>query len=173
MINDMKIKKRYVRPNQNTVNERLESYKSDVKIDLSHLDTHTTEEGQTYPIFIDPEYSLPIPNININSLIVSENFEVETFILDNKIHLKLKCVSTSDVRNGVIKYPYIEIILNSYQDLINISENTYTRNGLVQTVKNLDIEDIINKNKLYNNFNKKISMKESVRSLIKLFFKKI
>ena len=147
---DIKTKKRYVRPDEKQVKKNLESYKSDIKLDVSPEFKYQKNEetGNTSPLFDDPEFGQPLPKIVFNSMMVSDNFEVETFVDNDKFHIRFTD-NNSKLQGTNLSHGYIELILDSYEDLLKLSNNVFTKNGITQTKHGLDVEKLLNQNQLY------------------------
>jgi hypothetical protein len=109
------------------------------------------DSGKESPMFVDEQYSLPLPKITFNSLSVVGDFEIDTFIEDEQIHVRLISIKSNKIKDAQITYGYIEFILDSYEDLLKLSDNLYTRDELthIESHKSLNIEKLIKKNQLY------------------------
>ena len=142
----MAVKSKYKVPSQAEVARQSKRYRPELSLTVKDIDESFVKDGQV--IFEDQEFSKELPKIVINSISVSDEFEVETYIENDKMHIRFKSSSNSNIKNGYVP-GYVELVMDTYEDLLKLTNNTYTRNGISQSDQGLHIEKLLNQNSLY------------------------
>lgn len=111
-----------VLPSKDEIKQRMETYKSDVK---------TTDNL----VFIDDSYLEELSKFKLNSVYVSDGFELSQYKDKDKFFVRLTSAKNGNPKmlEGRFENHYIELEFDTYEDLLTFCDNVYTRNGITQS----------------------------------------
>lgn len=119
-------------PSKEEIKETFNTYKSDLKI----------KDNQ---VFIDDSYSEELPKFTLNSVYISDGFEVSQYKEKDKFFVRLTSTKNGNAKiaEGRFDNHYVEFEFDTYEDFLIFCENVYTRTGITQT-DGLNVEKTIN-----------------------------
>ena len=111
-------------PAKNALKAQLDFYKSD--IDVSKY------AGKEY---VDPEFGYPEPSFKINYVILNGEWEMDSFVEDEKHKLKIV-----DDKSG----QFIEFAFSSFSDKVSFVNEIYSNKPIKQINTGINVESIVN-----------------------------
>jgi hypothetical protein len=129
-------------PTKEQVKERLEHYESDIIFDCESV---YFDKNQQKFIFEDDMFSEELPKFKLNSVFISDGFEISEYQEHGKFFARLTSTKNGNMKlkEGHFESHFIELEFDTYEDFLTFCDSVYTRNGITQA-DGLDILSAVN-----------------------------